>query len=66
MLLVLLTFVLAVGCTKKEANVKEENTESKIVDGKFDPPVTITTGRGLNTGDVKFKGDEDIHNNVHN
>ncbi|MBW8349269.1 extracellular solute-binding protein [Bacillus sp. IITD106] len=67
-LVLLLTLVMMFGCNKQTDTKGKEgnNTESKVVDGKFDPPVTITTGRGLNTGDVKFKNGEDIHNNVHN
>ena len=34
-------------------------------DGKFDPPITITTARPVG-GDYTFINGEDINNNVHN
>lgn len=37
--------------------------ESTFQDGKYEPPVTITTARGLG-GNVRFKEGEDIQNNA--
>lgn len=42
-----------------------EPLSSRNADGKFDPPVTITTARPVGT-DYTFINGEDINNNVHN
>lgn len=67
LLLFLGALILVAGCSSEEASTNDGNgnQESKFENGKFDPPITMTTARSLNTGDVKFKNDEDIHNNVH-
>lgn len=73
----MLTLVLTtvVGCSSggnSNSNVASESnsapSESKTAqnaEGKFDPPVTITTARPVG-GDYTFYNGEDIQNNVHN
>lgn len=51
-------------CKSDEA-AQEKQSESKLVDGKFVPPVKITVGRTLKEY-VKFKEGQDINHNVHN
>lgn len=73
MLIIVLTTV--VGCasggnnnsdTASETNTSEEETKTaQNADGKFDPPITITTARPVGT-DYTFINGEDINNNVHN
>lgn len=66
----LLASVTAVGCsggdgeTGKKEEAETPGQELKIVNGKFDPPVTITTVRRM-AGAVKFKNGETIDDNVH-
>lgn len=64
-----LTFTLVSGCSGGKNNGSEASNPPaqetlKLVNGKYDPPVTITTIRGVNP-DVTFKNGETIENNVH-
>ncbi|WP_284639500.1 extracellular solute-binding protein [Paenibacillus silviterrae] len=71
-MLTLLSTVLAgsvIGCSSgsgggSTASDKPETAPLKQVNGKFDPPVTITTVRGV-PGPATFKNGESIDDNVH-
>lgn len=52
---------LLIGCSESAT----ESAPSKLVNGKFEPTVTINTVRGLKD-DTKFREGENIQNNVHN
>ncbi|WP_199620866.1 extracellular solute-binding protein [Paenibacillus alkalitolerans] len=74
-LMLALVLASAAGCsaggegksnTGSQPNTTEEITKSaQNADGKFDPPVTITTARPVG-GDYTFINGENINNNVHN
>ncbi|MDQ6419682.1 extracellular solute-binding protein [Paenibacillus sp. LHD-117] len=76
-LMLALVLTTVVGCSNGSGNAKTDETTNtpdntaqkeqtaQNDDGKFDPPVTITTARPVGT-DYKFINGEDINNNVHN
>ncbi|MCA0755460.1 extracellular solute-binding protein [Paenibacillus sp. N4] len=72
-LMLVLALTSVVGCSSgggsnsgNETNATGGETQSsQNADGKFDPPVTITTARPVGT-DYTFINGEDINNNVHN
>ncbi|MDF2815650.1 MAG: sugar transporter [Paenibacillus sp.] len=63
-----LTVALAgtsIGCSSDSGNGKTEASPTpNVVNGKFDPPVTITTVRGVPSA-ATFKNGETIEDNVH-
>lgn len=72
MLVAVLTTV--VGCSSGNGNTSSGNDSNasgegtkpaQNADGKFEPPITITTARPVGT-DYTFINGEDINNNVHN
>ncbi|MBD2867318.1 extracellular solute-binding protein [Paenibacillus arenilitoris] len=72
-LMLALVLASAVGCSSgggsnagDASNAPDDAAPSaQNADGKFDPPVTITTARPVGT-DYTFINGEDINNNVHN
>lgn len=69
-IMLLLAIVTVVGCSnggKGNNNPEAADAEAPVqnAEGKFEPPVTITTARVVGS-DYTFINGEDINNNVHN
>ncbi|HTG69742.1 MAG TPA: extracellular solute-binding protein [Candidatus Udaeobacter sp.] len=67
-IMLILAILTIVGCSNGGNNgskAADEEAPAQNADGKFEPPVTITTARVVGT-DYTFINGEDINNNVHN
>lgn len=67
-IMLILAILTVVGCSNGGNNGSKavnEEAPAQNVDGKFEPPVTITTARVVGS-DYTFINGEDINNNVHN